>query len=581
MQITDLLNNYIANTSAGKTMADMGQSVPARLNSTLFDMLPKGSIFEGSVLSVNGENVTIGLTNGSSLLARLDAGVNIEKGQSVFFQVKANDGHTIALKSISSEVGSNPIVQGALNNAGVRVSGESILMIDSMMRNGMSVNSESVLNMNRQVVAHPDINPQTIVEMNKYEIPVTAENAKHYEAFVADQAQLGEDVAKVSDELGKLLGSESLSPKESIGLAKDILNVLDTRLPDVSERSEQSVAEPAVNAENAANAKNIDSSIPVIDKDVEDSKAPETTEALKPALKEEIKIFEGETKNQVLKDVISDKELMKLETSVKEFKGFIEEKKELFNEDGHLKPEVKAKDVLKAVVDFAAKLEQPEEQQAVKKLFGTKHFSKLLKDSFDDAWRLSPEQTKDKDVVKNLFAKINLDTSKIIESLEKLPQEAAGAARESIDKFTGNLNFQNQFNEFYNFVQIPLKMANQNATGELYVYSGGRKAKVLGPDDELTAFLHFDLKNLGSTDISVKLKNKDVKCDWVLEDEISMKIIEDNLGLLEAALNKKGYNCKFSVSADDEAKSDFVADFLKQDTKADNFVRRYSFDMQA
>lgn len=567
MQITDLLNNYIANTSAGKTLSDMGKSVPGRLNTTLFDMLPKGAIFEGSVLSVNGEKVSIGLANGSSLLARLDAGVNIDKGQSVFFQVKENDGQTIALKSISSEIGSNPIVQGALNNAGVRVSGESILMIDSMMRESMPIDTESVLAMNRQVMSHPDINPQTIVEMSKYEIPLSKENAMYYESFVADSAPLGENIAKVADEISNLLSSESLEPKESLNLAKDMLEILETRLPE-TEPSEKSV----VQSEPAAEEMTRELAAP--------ANTPETKAAGVP-VPQEIKLFDGETKNQTLEGILSDKEFTKLSAAVKEFEGLKSLKPELFTKEGQIKPEVKAKDFLKEVVDYALKSDSPEEQLAAKKLLGTKTFNKILKDAFDDSWRLSPEQTKDKDLVKNLFAKINLDSNRIMESLEKLPQEVSAAARDSVDKFNGNLNFQNQFNDIYNFVQIPLKMANQNATGELYVYSGKKGSRAVGENDELTAFLHFDLKNLGSTDISVKLRNKNVSCDWVLEDEISMKIIEDNIGILESALNKKGYNCSFSVSSDDEKKSDFVADFLRQDTKTDNFVRRYSFDMQA
>ena len=53
----------------------------------------------------------------------------------------------------------------------------------------------------------------------------------------------------------------------------------------------------------------------------------------------------------------------------------------------------------------------------------------------------------------------------------------------------GNVEFMNQINQAYTYVQIPLQMSGQNASAELFVYTN-KKALAEG-DRELTAFLHL------------------------------------------------------------------------------------------
>ena len=60
--------------------------------------LTVGNIFEGTVNSVSGGKVILGLSNGTELTARLDANMQLVKGQSMFFQVKSNNGETIAIR---------------------------------------------------------------------------------------------------------------------------------------------------------------------------------------------------------------------------------------------------------------------------------------------------------------------------------------------------------------------------------------------------------------------------------------------------------------------------------------------------
>ncbi len=76
------------------------------------------------------------------------------------------------------------------------------------------------------------------------------------------------------------------------------------------------------------------------------------------------------------------------------------------------------------------------------------------------------------------------------------------------------MNFMNQLNQAYTYVQVPLKMSGQNANGELYVYTNKKESERSGCGAE--CFLHLDLEHLGSTDVSVKMqKHRNVKTNFL------------------------------------------------------------------
>ena len=99
----------------------------------------------------------------------------------------------------------------------------------------------------------------------------------------------------------------------------------------------------------------------------------------------------------------------------------------------------------------------------------------------------------------------------------------------------------------------------------------------------LTAFLHFDLDHLGSTDISVKLLRNNVDTQFYMSDDKSFKLLQDNIGELEERLKNKGYNVTLSVS-NDEKGLNLIDDVMKKAEKpaaASTPKQRFSFDARA
>ena len=117
MQISDLMNSYQNMLAAGGGKVPEGTQGVEQLVSTLAK-LQVGQIVEGTVNSVKGAQVILGLSSGQNITARLDKGVTVNQGESVFFQVRKNDGKMISIRpvSIGGESG-NPALENALRAA--------------------------------------------------------------------------------------------------------------------------------------------------------------------------------------------------------------------------------------------------------------------------------------------------------------------------------------------------------------------------------------------------------------------------------------------------------------------------------
>ena len=136
----------------------------------------------------------------------------------------------------------------------------------------------------------------------------------------------------------------------------------------------------------------------------------------------------------------------------------------------------------------------------------------------------------------------------------------------------------NQMNQIYNYVQLPLQLSGQNANGELYVYTN--KKNLEDPEAELTAFLHLDMDNLGSTDVSVRIKDKKVKTNFYFDDDTSFKLVEMHLPILERRLKNKGYDCFISIT-NEKRNINFKENFVRRGNVSAGSVHRYSFDVRA
>ena len=250
MNINTGFNPYNSNYVNNADLTKMSQS--QSLTSSPTDSLKEGEIFEGSVNSIENGKVTIGLANGQTMTARLDGGVSLTEGQSVFFQVKSNDGSLIQIRPVSlGSLDANPTLLKALDMANIAATERTINMVNSMMQNSLSIGPDSLAAMNRAMLNNPEVEPQTLVTMAKYGMDMSPENVSMFQNYANDKAVLIDNFDTISEMLPELMTSDKLSASDVINLNNSIREIF---MPEVAEAAEE-VAQ--VSGQNEANPETV------------------------------------------------------------------------------------------------------------------------------------------------------------------------------------------------------------------------------------------------------------------------------------------------------------------------------------
>ena len=216
-------------------------------------------------------------------------------------------------------------------------------------------------------------------------------------------------------------------------------------------------------------------------------------------------------------------------------------------------------------------------KDALNQLFSSKDMRQFLRDVMEGQMYLKPQDVADAQKVEKLYERLENKTQNIQNLLNSAGLRETPLAQTVADVHN-NIDFMNQLNQTFTYVQIPLKMTGQNASGQLYVYT--KKRDLNDSDKELTAFLHLDLEHLGSTDVSVRLYQKKVDTKFYIDNDMSYALIQKHMPELEERLRCKGYNC--NIYLEKEGKQvNFVEDFLKKDAPSTEQLHRYSFDVRA
>ena len=578
MQISNLVSQYNNSVANGEPMT--GAKGVEKLVSSLNEM-SKGMIFEGTVSSVRGNQVKLALSNGQQILARLAGKFSFEQGQSVFFQVKNNDGGTIEIKPYTVDgEGANLTLMDALKAAGLSVDGINLSMVNKMMEEHMPIDKTSLNQMYQLVQDNKDINVTTLVELKRLGIEINQVNAAQFENYANDKQAITIAMDSLIDELPNALSAEDLSMYKLVTQARDILNIVTEGLPEEafisSEASDMSQYETIMRDNQSAPVVkkhfNIAELFESLNSVSGESQDIHTTQKINNApATDTILLQENETKSNTIGFLLSDKQIEELNEQVRMLLPNLQENNiSLYSEDSS---------VVGILNDIKSMLENtPANADTLRHLFSGEAFKLMLKEALEQQWMIKPgDLEKNPKKLDGLYDKIEKQITNM-EIILKTSGVVNPKAEALADNIRGNIEFMNQINEAYTYVQVPLKMNEKNASGQLYVYTN--KKSMSNPDKELSAFLHLDLEHLGGTDVSIKMLHRKVTTNFYLESDESYALVKQFLPVLEKRLQDKGYNCELNVNSGSK-QMNFVAGFLKKDLPPTGQVHRYSFDIRA
>ena len=618
MQISDIAKQYVGTTSSSEAMS--GTRGVEKLVSTIRD-LTAGNIFEGTVNSIKDGKVVLGLSNGTLINARLDASMQLLQGQSMFFQVKSNTGDTIAIRPYTVDGnGVNLTLLNALDAAGLPVTDKYLNLANNMMHEQMPIDKNTMNQMARILMANPDMSVNTLVQMKKLHIPVTNEMVAQFENYVDDSSAVHKALDSFISELpstmaGKDMPLEQLrsfdsqlltiiadgmesqphvvasnaatSTPDSAAIQQNVTTVEANIQNEVQQAPQAAALEGTVSQQSAASDGTISQQIVVPEGGAVSQSVPSEG-----AVPQQIVAAEGNVQDtatqqnslqtgenqQVVSEQTSAAQAVSQEEQIQQTstrENVLRLIQSTFGDTGIIAEDTPAV-MLNKLSHFIMTGENVT-KDALNTLFSSKDMQQFLRDALEGQMYLTPEEVADADKVKKLYERLESKAQRLESLLNQAGLQETPLAQ-TVTEVRGNVEFMNQLNQAYTFVQIPLKMTGQNASGQLYVYTN--KRDLSDPDKELSAFLHLDMDNLGSTDVSVKMLRKKVDTKFYMETDEAFELVKAHMPELEERLRKKGFDAKIYVENEGK-KVNFLDDFLKKDAPATGQVHRYSFDVRA
>ncbi|MBQ2901796.1 MAG: flagellar hook-length control protein FliK [Agathobacter sp.] len=600
MQISELAKQYVSTTSSSEAMK--GTRGVEKLVSSIRD-LTAGNIFEGTVNSIKNGNVVLGLSNGTLLNARLDANMQLLQGQSMFFQVKSNNGETIAIRPYTVDGnGVNLTLLNALNAAGLPVTDKYLNLANNMMQEQMPIDKNTMNQMARILMANPDMSVNTLVQMKKLNIPITNEMVAQFENYVDDSSAVHKALDSFITELPTTMAGKDMPLEQLKAFDSQLLQIIADGMEGQSGASSQvagntnAVGEMAQQIVQDGASQTLQQTAPqegasqqtivqdtlaqdganqqaaVQDATAQAGGAEATAQegAVQQTVAEEKAMAQEENVQQT--NATQDTEV-NTQTTTKE--NVLRLMHGLFGETGITAEDSPA--VLLNKLSHVILTGDNISKDALNQLFSSKDMQQFLRDALEGQMYLTPEEVADGEKVKKLYERLESKTQRLENLLNQAGLQNTPLAQ-TVAEVRGNVEFMNQLNQAYTFVQIPLKMAGQNASGQLYVYTN--KRDMSDPEKELTAFLHLDLDHLGSTDVSVKMLHKKVDTKFYMDTDEAFELVKAHMPELEERLRRKGFDAKIYVENEGK-KVNFLDDFLKKDAPPTGQLHRYSFDVRA
>lgn len=524
--LTDVLSRVNGANQSGAANAASVSAVAKQLQaSAVLNSLVTGQTIGGQIRSMDGSQFLLDMGNGVEINARLDGDIKASIGQHMLFEVKGNSDDKLMLSPLYTNLSAGKsAAMGALNAAGMPLTAENVAMVKSMMEEGLPIDKNSLWQMGKAVADFPQASADTIVRLTAMGMEIDETNVMQYEATKNMQHQLLHTMEDITGGLPQVLSSFGKEGQQLSGLQfmKDMLEVLQG-----TEAAEGEAAKGGVSV------KGLLQEIDGLMKEIAEGKGgvPEKGAAGTPE----------------------------------------EAVRQLADEDGT----VLLKDGAKAAEHGRMRLPDALEERLADL---QKDFTGQIKNLLSEKWTIKPESFSDKEEVKDFYQKIKSQSGQLQELFSAVGKTDTQAGQ-AVQQMNQNLEFMQNLNQMFPYLQIPLKASMENAHGELYVYQK-KKGKV-SEDGSTSALLHLEMEHLGNMDIYVKMKDYNVSTQFTLANEAVLDFLGDHIHILNERLEKKGYHMQAEMKYREEAQEENVMSRIRGIEENDTVISYTAFDVRA
>ena len=556
MKLTELFSGKTNIDNVPQTVQMKEYNRVADVGRQLQSLVP-GQTIRGEIVGRNGSEVQIRLSEDMILNARIDRSINLEMGKNLTFEVK-NNGVTLTLSPLFTNVSTDVNILKALDMAGLPVNGNSVSMTEQMMEAGLPVNRTVLQQVYREINAFPEGEISDVISLHKLQLPVNESNMNQISSYRNLTYQLTSAMDTVLEGIPQAL--ENMLQEGNVQAAADVYRELFTMLQEGMAFSGPSEGAAASGKAAASGG------ITVAEEEVLREQPVETDTATKDvfiprSMRTELAELFSETMKEL--PLMSDEK----QAYSEQIRGFVQGNANL--------GEVFA--VAERLLDAAKS-----DGQKLTVLHGFlrhENFQSLLAKQLTDLWTIRPEEVENREKITELYRRLDRQLGSLTRALEAGGQSESSAFR-AASSMSQNINFLEQLNQMYAYVQLPLHLQQGHAHGDFYIYAN-RKG-LASSDGQVSALLHLDMEHLGPLDVYVTLQQTKVNTKFYVQDDEMLDFLEEHMELLTERLKKRGYSCDFSMTAreKDEGKSEDkgLVPILEQDRGI--VLTQYAFDVR-
>lgn len=529
----------IQNTQTGT----ISQPVNSVANQILQNIFSTGDVISGKVSSLQGNVVELLLPGGQSISALLGQNVQVNLGEQMIFAIKGMNANQIELNPLFTNTANTSTIMKALDGAGLPVNEQNVSIVQNMMERGMSIQKDALLGMKRSVAQFSSAPVEDVVTLHALKMPVDETNLTQLAAYKNSENQIMQPIIDLLSEVPNTfdtLLSEGETTK-AVGLYKDLIqlfgempeNVVGKELLGTNAQEGTSVLLQSTDNQNGLSNEVMAQNI------VNDANSVENIANTQNQMSQVLKKFGFDNRQieAVLKQNPSKQELMQILTK-------------------HIAGNTSMKD------------------DALAEIFKDPVFKEFMNQTGKEMSMLAPKEVANYENIDKLYENLQKRADKI---LETLTGKEDFALVKSAQNLKANVDFMNQMNQMFQYVQLPLKFAEGHASGELYVYGNGKKLSL--EDGNVSALLHLDMEHLGTVDIHVEMNaEKQVKTNFYFEDEAMLDFIYEHIDMLNERLEKRGYGPVTSVQMRDDTTKTPVSEIFDRKEETPILLKTQSFD---
>lgn len=507
-------------------------SIPEKISSSLekpFSKLSQGEIFKAQIADIQQGKVLLRLNDGNYIEAKLQNQIlEMKIGQTMLFKVQTNTKDQILIETLKNQT-ENPkltIVLDALDAAKLFMDSENIKMVETLLDNQLPIDSHNLQEIFHQLKSNPNLSLEEVIFFLNNEIQIDEKNILQLKGYVEHNINLEKQIEQLFNNIEQI--EDSSFKLELLNALAELKNTNDIQY----------------NSSNNYNNTN-QSKLDVL------------------TLKNEIEILtyiKDNYETLVTKTSMEDNSLLVTKALSEEIKSILSNDNKMIdfftNE-------------LKSYLEFNMKNDEIGSILSNK----TKEFlNKIQRDI-----RLPLEKVKNQDSINDSLNKLYKHIVEIENIAKKTESLQAKEILSSSEQIKNNLDFMNQLNKYQSYVQIPIRIDNQNTQADLYVFRKKKHKK--NTSHGISALIALDLKNLGYLEAFIQKNNKDIYCQFRLENELYKNIFRKYAQELGNTLSIKGYNLK-SITFHQLKERFNIIKPPEDDLKLPEEVKRYSFDMR-